>query len=213
MSEETTSPKKKQGERNPGASLQQKLRNHALAVGEDVGLVLIRYINERFLYRLSVSPYRDQFVLRGATLFTVWSAEPHRATRDIDLLAFGDSSPEALQEILRAVCTQEGEADGVTFLPDTLQIEERTEGRIYQGLHIEMLTALGTARPRLEIDIAFGEAVTPPPQEVELPVLLGMPAPRLRAYERETAIAEKCQALVLPLLTEGGGRGVVMKET
>lgn len=196
MSDNAMEPKKRQGERNPGASLQQKLRNYAKATGDDVALVLTRYINERFLYRLSVSPYRDRFVLRGATLFTVWNAEPHRATRDIDLLATGDSSQEAMRHILRAICEQQVDEDGVIFLPETLNIEERVEGRIYQGLHLEMVVTLSTARLRLEIDIAFGEAVLPPPEEVELPVLLGKSPPLLRAYRRETAIAEKCQALV-----------------
>lgn len=194
--QEKATTKKRQGERNPAASLQQKLRNVARAAGDDVALVLIRYLNERFLYRLSVSPYRDRFILRGATLFTVWDAEPHRATRDIDLLATGDSSPEALRQILEAICAQPVEEDGVVFLLDTLNIEERAEGRIYQGLHIEMAATLATAHLRLEIDIAFGEAVSPPAEEAELPVLLGKPAPRLHAYRRETAIAEKCQALV-----------------
>lgn len=189
--------KKRQGERNPGASLQQKLRNYAKAHGEDVALVLVRYLNERFLYRLSRSPFREHFVLRGATLFTVWDAEPHRATRDIDLLGTGDSSPDVLRHIVEAVCAQVvEEEDGLMFLPDTLHIEERAEGRLYQGLHLEMAALLATARLRLEIDIAFGEAVVPPAREVELPSLLDKPAPRLRAYQKETAIAEKCQALV-----------------
>jgi predicted nucleotidyltransferase component of viral defense system len=196
MSDNETEPKKRQGERNPGASLQQKLRNHAKATGDDVILVLTRYVNERFLYRLSVSPYRDRFILRGATLFTIWNAEPHRATRDIDLLASGNSAPEALREILTAICALPVESDGVTFLMETLHIEERAEGRVYQGLHIEMVTTLGTAKLRLEIDLAFGEAVTPPPVEVDLPVLLAMPIPRLCAYRRETAVAEKCAAMV-----------------
>lgn len=194
--------KKKQGERNPGASLQQKLRNHAKATGEDVALILVRYLNERFLYRLSRSPYRERFVLRGATLFTAWDAEPHRATRDIDLLALGESSAAALRQVIESVCAPSvGEApveeeDGLVFLTGTLHVEERTEGRLYQGLHLEMTALLGTARLRLEIDVAVGEAVVPPPQEIELPALLGKPAPRLRAYQKETAIAEKCQALV-----------------
>lgn len=189
--------KKKQGERNPGASLQQKLRNHAKATGEDVALLLVRYLNERFLYRLSLSPHRERFVLRGATLFTVWDKQPHRATRDIDLLATGDNSAAALRQEIEAVCAQPVEAeDGITFLSDTLHIEEHAEGRIYQGWHVEMEALLATARLRLEIDIAFGEAVVPPAEEIELPTLLDMPAPRLRAYQKETAIAEKCQALV-----------------
>ncbi len=189
--------KQRPGERNPSASLQQKLRNHAKATGEEVALVLIRYLNERFLYRLSCSPYRDRFVLRGATLFTIWDKEPHRATRDIDLLAIGDNSATAMRQMVEAICAQSVETDdGITFLPDTLHLEERIEGRIYQGLHLEMAARLGTAQLRLEIDIAFGEAVAPPAEVVELPALLDKPAPRLRAYQKETAIAEKCQELV-----------------
>ena len=196
MNDNEAEPKKRPGERNLGASLQQRLRNHVKATGADASLILLRYINERFLYRLSVSPYRTQFVLRGATLFALWNDEPHRATRDIDLLASGDSSTEALRRILSDVCQQSVAADGVEFRTETIHIEERTEGRIYQGAHIEIGATLGTARPRLEIDIAFGEATIPPPAEAELPSLLGMPAPRLLTYQRETAIAEKCQALV-----------------
>lgn len=192
MSEE---PRKRQGERNPSASIQQRIRNHARATGEDASLLLIRYINERFLYRLSISTFRDLFVLRGATLFSIWRREPHRATRDIDLLASGDNSPEAIRQLLTRVCEQVVEADGVTFLTETLKLEERTSERVYPGLHVEMLAALGTARPRLEIDIAFGEATLPAPQEETVSTLLDMPAPRLRAYQKETSIAEKCQAM------------------
>jgi predicted nucleotidyltransferase component of viral defense system len=138
MSDQEVQPKKKQGERNPAASLQQKLRNVARATGDDVALVLARYVNERFLYRLSVSPYRERFILRGATLFTIWDAELHRATRDIDLLATGDSSPEALRQILEAICQQSVEEDGVVFQPETLNIEERVEGRISRNLTLNL---------------------------------------------------------------------------
>ena len=162
MSEENAGAKKRQGERNPGASIQQRLRNRAKTTGEDAALLLIRYINERFLYRLSVSPYRDRFVLRGATLFSIWTPGPHRATRDIDLLASGDNAPEAMRDIIIRVCQEPVQGDGVAFLTETLNIEERSAERIYPGLHIEMTAALGTSRPRLEIDIAFGEAALPP---------------------------------------------------
>lgn len=188
--------KKPQGERNPGASLQQRLRNHARAAGDDVALTLVRYVNERFLYRLSVSPYRDAFILRGATLFALWGGGPHRATRDVDLLAFGDSSPGAMRETLARICREPVAEDGVDFLTQTLDVEERAERRAYPGLHAEVDAAIGKARLRLHLDIAFGEAVTPPPVEAVLPVLLSQPPPRLRAYSRETAVAEKCEAMV-----------------
>ena len=152
----------KPGHRNLEASLQQKLRNQARAGGDDPSLVLARYINERFLYRLSVSPHRDRFVLRGATLFALWNADPHRPTRDIDLLAFGAGSADALRGLLEDICRQPVPPDGVGFLPETLRLEERAQGRVYQGLHVEIGTTLGTARLRLELDIAVGEAVVPP---------------------------------------------------
>lgn len=188
--------KKKQGERNPGASIQQRLRNHAQATGEDTVLILARYIIERFLYRLSQSPYQERFVLRGATLFSVWTASLHRPTRDVDLLATGESSAEAMAPLFQDICATVVPEDGVLFLPETLRIEERSEGRVYQGLHVEVTAALGSARPRLEIDVAFGEVITPGPQEVEVPTLLSQPRPRLRAYPRETVLAEKTEALV-----------------
>ena len=169
-------PRGKQGERNPGASIQQKLRNHAKARGEDMVLVLARYIIERFLYRLSQSPYHDRFVLRGATLFSVWLDDPspdggaapsqvstHRPTRDVDLLAHGDNSTATMTTVFGEICATPVSEDGVSFLLDTLKIEERSEARAYPGLHIEVTAALGSARPRLEVDVAFGEAVTPAP--------------------------------------------------
>lgn len=189
--------KKQQGERNPGASTLQKLRNHARATGEDTALLLARYVIERFLYRLSLSPHRGRFVLRGATLFSVWLDAPHRPTRDVDFLASGESSAEATRPILEEICAFPVPEDGVTFLAETLRVEERdNDGRAYQGLHVEVTATIGSARPRLEIDVAFGEVVTPAPEEVEVPALLSQPRPRLMAYPRETVIAEKTEAMV-----------------
>lgn len=190
------STKPPQGERNPGASVLQKLRNVARATGEDTTLLLIRYVVERFLYRLSQSPYRERFVLRGATLFAVWSGTPHRPTRDVDLLMRGDNTVSAMATLLAEVCRVPVPEDGVVFLLETLSIEERGERRAYPGLHIEITAAVGTARPRLDMDVAFGEAVTPAPEKVELPTLLAAPRPHLWAYPRETVVAEKTEALV-----------------
>ncbi|WP_395089807.1 nucleotidyl transferase AbiEii/AbiGii toxin family protein [Armatimonas sp.] len=187
---------KKQGERNPGASVQAKLKNHRASTGEDMALVLLRYVIERFLYRLSLSPYRDRFVLRGAALFSVWVPGGHRPTGDLDMLGVGESTAETLKQQFLEICAIPVEEDGLVFLPETFRIEERSEGRVYQGLYIEIVARLGTALPRLEVDISFGEAITPGPEEIELPTLLGLPRPRLRAYPRETVVAEKTEALV-----------------
>jgi hypothetical protein len=187
---------KKQGERNPGASVQAKLKNHRARTGEDMALVLLRYVIERFLYRLSLSPHRDRFVLRGAALFFVWVPGGHRPTGDLDMLGVGDSAVETLTQQFLEICAVPVEEDGLVFLPETLLVEERTEGRAYQGLYIEIVARLGTALPRLEVDLSFGEAITPGPEEIELPTLLGLPRPRLHAYPQETVIAEKTEALV-----------------
>jgi hypothetical protein len=112
------------------------------------------------------------------------------------MLGVGDSAVETLKQQFLEICAVPVEEDGLIFLPDTFRIEERTEGRVYQGLYIEIVAQLGTALPRLEVDISFGEAITPGPEEIELPTLLGLPRPRLRAYPRETVVAEKTEALV-----------------
>jgi hypothetical protein len=184
---------------NLGASIQARLKNHAKDRGEDMRYVLARYVVERFLYRLSVSPYANGFVLRGATLFAIWNdtgTALFRPTRDLDMLATGEHSIEEYRTCLTKILGWEVPGDGVAFLPETLRMEERVAGRAYPGLSAVAIATVGTARPRLEIDIAFGEAVWPSPEIVELPSLLDQPRPRLRAYPRETAVAEKAHALV-----------------
>jgi predicted nucleotidyltransferase component of viral defense system len=189
----------RQGERDPGASIQARLKNHARERGEEMPFVLTRYTIERFLYRLSCSPHAERFVLRGATLFALWHLEEktlYRPTRDLDVLAMGDSSVEAFRGCMLAILETPVPEDGITFLVDTLHLEERTVGRAYPGLSVSVTAMLGTARPRLEIDIAFGEVVSPTPEMAVLPTLLNQPQPQMKVYHRETVIAEKTQALV-----------------
>ena len=125
-----------------GASVLQRLRNRAKANREDVGLTLVRYACERFLYRLSQSAHRDHFVLKGATLFAVWQDKPYRATGDLDFLGMSDSTPDAMRRVVEEIAAVACESDGVTFLLDTLTVEVRTEGRAYSGLHVEIGAAL-----------------------------------------------------------------------
>ena len=89
----------KNGRRNVAASVRQRLLNLAHERREDYNYVLSRYAVERFLYRLSISAWRDRFLLKGAFLFFVWEETPHRPTRDVDLLAFGDDDPAQLLDI------------------------------------------------------------------------------------------------------------------
>jgi predicted nucleotidyltransferase component of viral defense system len=106
---------------------------------EDFNLVLSRYAVERFLYRLSQSRYKTQFILKGATLFTVWYGEPHRATKDLDLLCYGSNDVSQLIEVFKAICRQPCEADGIQFLENTIIGEKIKEEQDYEGVRIKLL--------------------------------------------------------------------------
>ena len=178
-------------------SVQVRLARHAKDIGVDPNLVLTRYAVERFLYRLSRSPHAEQFVLKGALLLLVWLGEAIRPTRDADLLGFGDLSDEALLGIVRDVCAVEAEPDAMWYQPETARIEAIRPEDAYGGRRITLQSALGAAKIRVQIDVGIGDAVTPAPQWLEYPSLLDLPRPRLRAYPRESVIAEKLHAMVL----------------
>jgi hypothetical protein len=149
------------------------------------------------LYRLSHSERADQFVLKGALLLSLWTDRLHRPTRDIDLLGYGDSSPEALAQLFQDVCVADVPPDGLTFHPETVQVTEIREVQEYGGQRVQMIATLGNARIHLQVDIGFGDVITPAADEVDYPSLLGLPSPRLRAYPKETVVAEKLEAMVV----------------
>jgi predicted nucleotidyltransferase component of viral defense system len=157
-------------------------------------LLLTRFVLERLLYRLSQSAHRDRFVLKGAMLMATWFAEPFRPTRDLDLLGFGDPEPEAMLAVFREVCGAAAD-DGVVFDVAALTVETIRDDMEYGGLRLKTNATLDGARIRVLVDVGFGDAAEP--EEKELPVLLDLPAPRIRAYRPETVIAEKFQAMVL----------------
>ena len=177
------------------ASIRQRLLDRARTCGEDFQLVLDRYAVERLLYRLSISPHREQFLLKGALLFALWFDQPHRPTRDADLLGFGPPDPERLAALAAELCAIEAD-DGLRFDVGSMAVEPIREEAAYEGLRIRLLAFLGDARCHVQWDVGFGDAVTPAPADVDYPVLLeGMPAPRLRVYSRETVFAEKLEAI------------------
>lgn len=180
--------------RNMGASVRARLLNIAKKRNQVFDLLLTRYVLERLLYRLSTTKHRDRFVLKGAMLMTAWFDDPLRPTRDIDLLGFGDPEPDAILAVFREVCQVEQD-DGVTFDAAALDIDRIRDELEYGGLRIKTNAAVGGARVRVVVDIGFGDAVEA--AEMELPVLLDLPAPTLRAYPREAVIAEKFHAMVL----------------
>lgn len=182
--------------RNVGASVRQRLLNLAHARGQPMELLLTRYALERLLHRLSLSLHRERFVLKGAMLLATWFDEPHRATRDVDLLGFGDAAEDALLDTFREIMAIEVD-DGVNFDLKGLRIEAIREEVEYGGSRLRTTAALAGARIPITVDIGFGDAVEPGVDDIDLPVLLDMPSPHLRAYPPETVIAEKFHAMVV----------------
>ena len=180
---------------NIGASVRARLLNLAKQRNQPFELMLIRYTLERFLYRLSTSKHRERFALKGAMLMRHWLDDPHRPTRDLDLLGFGDSDPELTLKIFREICAVKAD-DAVVFDVDGLVVDRVRDESGYSGLRLKTYATVDGARVRVVIDIGYGDATEPGLNDIELPVLLDQPAPNLRAYPYETVIAEKFQAMV-----------------
>jgi predicted nucleotidyltransferase component of viral defense system len=182
--------------KNLGASVRTRLLNRAKESGSDYGLMLTKYALERLLYRLSISPWSDAFLLKGALLFDLWFDQPHRPTRDIDLLGFGSSEVDGVAAVFRGVCAIAYE-DGMAFDAATVRATEIRKEANYAGVRVTLLGILDGARCAIQIDVGYGDAVTPEAEQVCFPVLLdGMAAPVMRAYSAYTVIAEKFQAMV-----------------
>lgn len=181
---------------NQTASVRQRLLNISKQKHEAFDLVLTRYALERFLYRLGKSLYSERFLLKGAMLFAIWGGEIHRPTRDIDFLGFGASDLPELKKVFTEICLQQVEPDGLEFLTEKMKIEEIREEQEYQGVRILFDAALGKAVIPLQVDIGFGDAVTPKAERINYPVVLDFPAPELLAYPIYTVVSEKFQAMV-----------------
>lgn len=181
---------------NLGASVRQRLLNLAKERGEDFDLLLTRFALERLLYRLSVSPHADRFVLKGAMLVAVWLPEAFRATRDLDLLGRGDASPERAAAVFEDLCRIAVEPDGVEFDAATVRAELIREDQRYLGTRVKLEARIAGAVIGLQVDVGHGDAVVPPPATLEYPSLLRFATPRVKAYSRYTVVAEKLQAAV-----------------
>lgn len=181
---------------NIGASVRQRLRNLADKSHGDFQMLLRRFVLERVLFRLSVSRFRDDFVLKGAMLQAVWMENPFRNTRDLDLLARGEEDAERAYAAFRAIFETEVPDDGVTFDMDGLMSRPIRQDASYGGIRLKTTAKIGGARVPVVIDIGFGDAVTPKPEVVEYPSLLDLPKPRLLVYPRETVVAEKFEAMI-----------------
>lgn len=180
---------------NIGASVRARLLKISKEKKQTFELVLTRFALERLLYRLSQSAHAEQFVLKGAMLMMSWFEDPHRGTRDLDLLGFGNSDEAAMLATFKDIFSHDV-ADGVEFDPNTLRVARIREELAYGGLRLRAAGTVGGARIPLTIDIGFGDATEPGIEVIEYPIMLDFPAPSLRAYARETVIAEKFQAMI-----------------
>lgn len=177
-------------------SVLTRLLRHARAIDVDPNLIFARYATERLLYRLSISDYSDQFVLKGALMLVVWLGEAIRPTRDADLLGLGALTSDELAEIFARICALHVQTDGVEFDAALIRVAAIRPEDAYGGQRITLSARLGSARLRVQVDVGIGDAVTPEPVWLDYPSLLDLPRPRLRAYQPETAIAEKVHAMV-----------------
>lgn len=183
--------------KNLAASVRQRLLNLSQQRTENFQLILSQYARERFLYRLGLSPYSEKFVLKGAMLFSVWSKQPYRPTRDLDLLGFGENTLEQLKSIFKEICLFPVEEDGIRFLVNTIQCGKIREDQIYGGTRITLDAELASAKIKMQIDIGFGDRITPKAEQIQFPVLLDFPPPTLKCYPKETVVAEKYQAMII----------------
>ena len=182
---------------NAAASIRARLLNRARNEGTEFQFFLVRYVSERFLYRLSMSEARESCILKGASLLALWMEEPYRATRDIDLLAFGENDETTVRNVMTTICNVSCPEDGLRFDLDTLKVSAIRENPRYGGQRARLGALLGTAKIPVQVDFGFGDAVTPGPAETMLPTLIDdMPAPFLRTYPRVSAIAEKFESMV-----------------
>lgn len=180
---------------NREASIRARLKNRAGAAKQDFNLTLTHYGLERLLYRLSVSEHAPNFLLKGALLFMLWYEVPQRPTRDADLLGFGPEDIDSVAAAFRDICAIEVD-DGIAFDVGSVKATEIRKEAGYGGVRVDLRATLDGARISLQVDIGFGDVVTPAPETIRYPVLLDeLPPPTLRAYPKYTVVAEKFHAL------------------
>ena len=183
--------------KNVPASVRQRLLNLAHQRAEDFEFVRTKHALERMLFRISQSRYRDVFVLKGALLFELWTEQRYRPTRDADFLARGENSTERFKSMFKEICgVIVADDDGWRFDPDTVTAERIAENANYHGVRVKLFGYLEKARTQVQIDVGFGDSITPPPSEAEFPTLLDFPAPKLFVYSKESVVAEKFEAMI-----------------
>jgi predicted nucleotidyltransferase component of viral defense system len=188
--------------KNIAASVKQRLLNMARAQGRGFDILLVRFALERLLFRLSQSPHRDNYILKGGMLVTQWLDHDNRETRDADFLGFGDADVETIKAVFAQIMAITSE-DGLDFDTGALTASTIREEMEYGGIRLKTSVYLERTRIPVTLDIAFGDALTDASQTLDYPSLLGMERPSIRAYPPSQVIAEKFQAMVALGLANG----------
>jgi predicted nucleotidyltransferase component of viral defense system len=179
---------------NVAASVRARLLDLSRTQGVEFQLLLSEFAIERLLYRLGVSANAEQFVLKGATLFRLWSDDRGRATWDLDLLGRGANTVAGVVTVIRDLCGV-GADDGIVFDSDSVKGEDIRATEAYAGVRVRLDARLAEARIPVQVDVGFGDAIVPAPTLQTYPTLLEHPAPRILVYPRETVVAEKLEAM------------------
>jgi predicted nucleotidyltransferase component of viral defense system len=136
-------------------------------------------------------------MLKGAMLFVAWTGQAYRPTADMDFLGYGEDSSERLLRVFQDVSQLDVEPDGLTFDESTIKVVPIRQDLEYKGKRITLTAFLGKSRIPVQIDVGFGDVVTPKSERISYPTLLKYPAPTIQASTRETVVAEKFQTLVV----------------
>lgn len=184
--------------KNVAHSVFERLRYKAQTNMDDFNFLLRRYGMERFLHRLGISSHAKDFILKGASLFLAWKGQSYRVTKDADFLMLGRLDINTVVAIFKKLCEIDSRnTDGISFLTDSVKCVVIREDNVHSGLRVTFTGMLNKVRIPLQVDIGFGDEITPSVEMVDFPTLLDAPAPRLRAYPRYAVVAEKFETMVL----------------
>lgn len=184
--------------KNYGKSIRSKLLNIAKNENIYYQTVLTRYFQERLIYRISQTCYRQNFYLKGGVLMYAHEKLAARPTLDVDFLGHnignnGDNIVSAFHEICSFPC----EEDGVAFDVEHISSKHITEFKDYHGIRLSIPVSMDTVFQAMTMDIGFGDIVTPSPVELDYPTLLEhLPGANILAYSLETVVAEKMHAII-----------------
>lgn len=175
---------KKREIKNYGRSVKDRLLTVSKESGIPYMTILVRYIQERLLYRVAQSEYRSNFFLKGGALLYAINQENARPTKDIDFLGTHvNNDGEYIRFIFAQIVSVSCEEDGILFDSDSIRVEDITQDKEYHGLRLTILASLDTVRQSISMDIGFGDVVTPGPQDLQYPLLLeDVPSMNVLAY-------------------------------